>query len=406
MRTTLITLLLAASLLHAVDYDWCLCRALEHSTDVAQAQTNLTANGIRLTKSRLAILPSLYASGGWTQESYGNRYLSGSVGVSNGYSLSNPFFLDWREYRLQERYLRRTLTKQQAQVALDVLDGYQACLAAQMALTRAVADTLYWAMQWQCCTSSAETRQQLYIALLEARMSHAAAQAALFAAMADLQEQTGAPLPDSAFCEPPLPVATPQPTQTDYHAQLYAHQYSLASDKLDLLRGNLGLLPELTLSAYYVSTAQDWLHDANRLYDYEGNYINRDTHESYWEVYAGATWYFMDILQSAQNKRLAKLNLRRDEREMQAEEQRLALEAEKQRVQLEALERQTRSAQERQQACNQLEQLVQMRWDGGRATFDELHIARQAAAAAATDLLSLQCALRRAALQYRASFLE
>ena len=407
MRTIATLLfLLALRLCCAVDYDWCLRQAVANSSDLARTQTDLAINAIEFSQSRFSLVPGLYTTGGLTQESYGNRYLTGSVGLSNSYSLSNPIFLDWREYKLQDRYLRRSIQKEQAVLELSVLNGYHACLTAQLEHEQAIADTLYWSAQWRSCTSSPETHQLLFISLLEARINCEQTKSHLFDAMADLQDLLGESLPDSAFVAPQVDLTLAMPTEADYRAQLYRQHYSLASDKLNLLRGKLALLPDLTLSAYYVSSTQNWLRDADRLYDYEGNYINRDSHETYWYLYAGFSWTLQNIFDAWQDARIARLELRRCENEIVTEKRRLMLEAEKLGVQVESLTQQVQSAEEKAQACRQLTELVELRWAGGRADFDELYAARQRSSNAAIELLRLQCSLREALLTYRTSLLE
>ncbi len=72
------------------------------------------------------------------------------------------------------------------------------------------------------------------------------------------------------------------------------------------------LLPDLYVSGYYSRTKRDYWEDSNQIYDYEGNYISRDTNQEYWEVSLNVSIDFGSWLQNYSSYKIAANNYRRE----------------------------------------------------------------------------------------------
>lgn len=296
--------------LNSVDYLWCLQQTKNCSREIKKIKLSYYDNDITIKNQWADVFPEININYGYSANFYNDRMLSNSIYLYKSYSLSEPFFLDWQDNANRKEFLRHTKENYLNNIELEVLIAYNNCLVASQKVKIAQADTLFWHKQVLLMEKTADNVAYMQAKALyfQAKINKCQVNKEFVDNLDSLTRLTNCNLPDSVF----LPLQ--MDLSIDFESEpakniFYQEDYEVKQNKNELIRRNLELLPDVNLSASYSSMTQKLLKDGQQLYDFDGNYISRNSKREYWEVYCGLSWNITSLWEKWNLKSLKKRNL-------------------------------------------------------------------------------------------------
>lgn len=312
MKKVVIIILISLMIefLNGISYRECFEQSLEHSLMIKINDLNKEQRDVEYWNSKMNILPQPFISTKLTYDSNNNEYLNSTFGIEKNLSTIRNEYFNLQRLRTKASYYEERKKEIITNTALNVLVAYHSCLIIQKRMEISATDTLFWRNQTYIYKDSDNVSKYLYSKTnyWNSKIRYEDYRLSKEDAIRNLEQLIGDKLEDDNFVKP-MHVDELFSLEELNFDRFYSDNYEIKSTHIAINQARISLYPEVYANGSYHHQKQKFYKDGDKMYDIQGNYIDKDNANDNWSLFIGVKYslnQFINGFYSYKNNRIRK----------------------------------------------------------------------------------------------------